>query len=185
MSKRTLTEFVGTKLGEELGAINTCLICKIIAVDMNYLRADVVPLSGDATPILDVPIAFHQTSKFIIQMPYEIGDIVFVGCSQVDIDPILYGGGDAASRVFDQNDAVIIGGINLFTSPIENQHPNDVVIGTKDMKTKIVLTENAEILIKSQKLTFEADDIQLNGGNIALTGGSITANGEDLSTDLV
>lgn len=186
MMKKSFSQFFDQKMSEGLGNINTCLICEIISIDMNYLRADVLPLHDrEATPILDVPIAFHQTEKFLIQVPYKVGDKVLVVCSQTDIDPMMYEGGEAASRSFSANDALIVGGLNYFTKPIQNEHPNDAVISTKDMQTKIVITENNEIVLKSTKFTVESETIELKGGNIALTGSTITANGEDLTTDLV
>ncbi|MFA1738001.1 Gp138 family membrane-puncturing spike protein [Lysinibacillus fusiformis] len=179
MTKTSMTQFVSDNIEENLSNLNTCLICEVLEVDMNTLKADVLPLNDqEATPILDVPIAFHQTDQFIIQIPYKQGDRVLVVCSQADIDPIMFGGGEAASRSFSANDALIIGGINLFTSPIQNEHPNDLVIGTKDFSTKIVINEAGELSIKSSKFRVEADDIEF-------VGGTITANGEDLTTDLV
>ncbi|MFJ7663754.1 Gp138 family membrane-puncturing spike protein [Lysinibacillus sp. NPDC097162] len=179
MTKTSITQFVSENIQESLENINTCLICEILEVDMNSLKADVQPLNdSEATPILDVPIAFHQTEQFIIQVPYKKGDTVLVACSQADIDPLMFGGGDAASRAFSANDALIIGGINYFTKPIQNEHPDDLVIGTKDFTTKIVINEAGEVSIKSSKFKVEADDIELIGK-------TITANGEDLTVDLV
>lgn len=186
MKKKSFSQFVEQKLSEGFENVNTCLICEIISIDMNYLRADVLPLhDSEATPILDVPIAFHQTENFLIQVPYKKGDKVLVVCSQTDIDPMMYEGGESASRSFSADDALIVGGLNYFTKPIQNEHPNDVVISTKDMQTKIVITEDNEIIMKSTKFTVESETIELKGGTVALTGSSITANAEDLTTDLV
>jgi len=179
MTKTSMTQFVSENIEENLMNMNTCLICEVLEVDMNLYKADVLPKNDpEATPILDVPIAFHQTDQFTIQIPYKKGDKVLVVCSQADIDPIMFGGGEAASRSFSANDALIIGGLNLFNTPIQNEHPNDIVIGTKDFSTKIVINEVGEISIKSSKFKVEADDIEF-------VGGTITANGEDLTTDLV
>lgn len=178
MTKTSMTQFLGTAIEESLMNMNTCLICRVLDVDMNLYKADVLPLNDpEATPILDVPIAFHQTDRFVIQMPYKKGDKVLVVCSQADIDPLMFGGGDAASRSFSANDALIIGGINLFTNPIQNEHPDDVVIGTKDFQTKIVLNDTGEIDIKSSKFRIEADDIEF-------VGDTITANGKNLVTSI-
>lgn len=186
VKKKSFTEFVKTHTNKMLMNVNTCMICEILEVDMNLLKADVLPLHDqEATPILDVPIAFHQTDKFLIQVPYKKGDIVLVVCSQADIDPLMFGGGKASSRSFSANDALIVGGVNFFTKPLVNEHQNDVVIATKDMNTKLVITENSEIIMKSTKFTVESEEIELKGGDIKFTGASITANGEDLTVDLV
>lgn len=179
MSRRTPKANITAHINEAFENVDTCLICEILEVDMNLLKADVLPLHDpEASPILDVPIAFHQTEQFIIQIPYKKGDKVLVVCSQTDIDPILYGGGDAASRSFSRDDALIIGGVNYFTTPITNEHPDDIVIGTKDFQTKIALNDAGEISVKSTKFKVEAD-------NVEFIGSTITANGEDLTTDLV
>ncbi|MFJ6210602.1 Gp138 family membrane-puncturing spike protein [Lysinibacillus sp. NPDC092081] len=179
MTKTSMTQLVSSSIEESLMNMNTCLICEVIEVDMNLYKADVLPLNdSEATPILDVPIVFWQTEQFVIQVPFKKGDTVLVVCSQADIDPLLFGGGEAASRSFSANDALIVGGVNRFTNPIQNEHPDDVVIGTKDFQTKIVLNDSGEINVKSTKFIVEADDIQFIGE-------TITANGEDLTVDLV
>ena len=179
MKKTSMTQFVSQSIEESLMNVDTCLVCEVLEVDMNLYKADVLPLHDpEATPILDVPIAFWQTEQFVIQVPFKKGNKVLVVCSQADIDPLMFGGGKAASRSFSANDALIVGGVNYFTKPLQNEHPNDVVIGTKDFRTKIVINELGEINVKSSNFKVEAD-------NIEFIGSTITANGEDLTTDLV
>ncbi len=72
MTKTSMTEFVSENIEENLMNMNTCLICRVLEVDMNLYKADVLPLHDPgATPILDVPMAFHQTEQFVIQVPYK------------------------------------------------------------------------------------------------------------------
>ncbi|NYV64659.1 hypothetical protein HYI36_05275 [Bacillus sp. Gen3] len=176
-----------TQEQEMLEGINTCAICRIETVDLSTMKADVVPLfDEELTPILNVPIAAHQTSDFIIRVPYKVGDLVLVVFSQRDIDPIMFGGGEASVRMHGIDDALIVGGINLFNDPLPNEHSEDIVISKKDMTTKIVLTKDDEIIFKSKKITIDAPDgVEIKGGDITMTGGAITANGEDLTVDLV
>ncbi|GLC88263.1 Gp138 family membrane-puncturing spike protein [Lysinibacillus piscis] len=159
-----MTEFVGATIEESLLNINTCLICEILEVDMNLYKADILPLHDpDATPILDVPFAFWQTEQFVIQVPFKKGDIVLVICSQADIDPLLFGGGKAASRSFSANDALIVGGINYFTKPLANAHPDNVIITDKQFSNKIRIQPNGEIFIESDhKITAIAPAIHFN-----------------------
>lgn len=171
MKKKSFTQFTKEQIAESLLNVNTCLICEVIEVDMNLLKADVLPLHDpEATPILDVPIAFHQTEQFLIQVPYAKGDIVLVVCSQADIDPLMFGGGKAASRSFSSNDALIIGGINYFTKPIQNPHPEDVVISDKVFKNKIRIQQDGQIYMESEEninITSQKDVI-IKGRNIFL-----------------
>lgn len=164
MRKTSPGKHVSAKIDEALGGVNTCRICKIIDIDMNLYKADVVPLDDpDATPILDVPIAFHQTEHFVIQVPYKVWDIVLVVCAQSDIDPLMFGGGEAASRAFSENDALIVGGVNYFTKPLENPHPEDVVISDKVFKNKIRIQPDGEIFIESEnQITAVAPTIHFN-----------------------
>lgn len=170
-----------------LKGINTCAICRIEKVDMQLMKADVVPLFEDElTPILNVPIAVHQTNDFIIRVPYKKDDKVLVVFSQRDIDPIMFGGGEQSVRMHGIDDALIVGGINLFTEPLPSGHEDDLIISKKNLSTKIVITKDDEILLKSNKVTIDAPGgVDIKGGDITMTGGAITANGEDLNVDLV
>ncbi len=164
MTKTSMTQFVSDTIEESMMNMNTCLICEVLEVDMNLYKADVLPLNDpEGTPILDVPIAFHQTDQFVIQVPYKKGDVVLVVCSQADIDPLLFGGGDAASRSFSANDALIVGGVHYFTKPLENEHPDDLMISDKTFKNKIRISPDGEVNLESENtIIAKAPTIQLN-----------------------
>ncbi|MFF5994287.1 Gp138 family membrane-puncturing spike protein [Lysinibacillus sp. KU-BSD001] len=164
MKKTSMTQFVGETIEESLMNVNTCLICEVLEVDMNLYKADVLPLNDpEATPILDVPMAFHQTAQFVIQVPYKKGDIVLVVCSQADIDPLMFGGGKAASRSFSANDALIIGGVNYFTKPLDNLYPEDILIADKKFNNKIRIQPDGHIFIESDnQITAIAPTIHFN-----------------------
>ncbi|MGR6904723.1 Gp138 family membrane-puncturing spike protein [Lysinibacillus sp. BSL11] len=164
MTKTTMTQFVSESIEENLMNMNTCLICEVVEVDMNLYKADVQPLNDpEATPILDVPFSFWQTEQFVIQVPFKKGDIVLVVCSQADIDPLMFGGGEAASRSFSANDALIVGGVNFFTKPLQNAHPDDVLITDKQFTNKIRIQPDGEIFIESDnKITAIAPTIHFN-----------------------
>lgn len=169
--KTSLTGFVGKQINERLTKINTLLFCKVLEVDMNLYKADVLPLHDpDATPILDVPFGFPQTDHFVIQVPYKPGDIVYVGCVQHDIDPLMFGGGEAAKRTFDANDAVIIGGIHYFTKPLSNPHPDNVIISDKVFKNKIRIEPSGQIWMESEENIniISKKDVIVQGRNIYL-----------------
>lgn len=162
--KTSMTGFVSKQINERLMQMNTLLICKVLEVDMNLYKADVLPLHDpDATPILDVPFGFQQTDHFVVQVPYKQDDIVYVGCVQHDIDPLMFGGGEPAKRTFDANDAIIIGGVHYFTKPLSNPHPDDVTITDKVFKNKIRIQPDGEIFIESDnKITAIAPTIHFN-----------------------
>ncbi len=143
-----IENFINLKQEDMLAGINTCAICRIDAVDMQEMRADVTPLFDDElTPILNVPIATHQTSDFIIRVPYKSGDLVIVVFSQRDIDPIMFGGGEQATHTFGIDDAIIVGGISLFTNPLIaiTADDEDFLITKKDYTSRIVIAKNGDI----------------------------------------
>lgn len=169
MTKTSMTEFVSENIEENLMNMNTCLICEVLEVDMNLYKADVLPLHDPgASPILDVPMAFHQTEQFVIQVPYKKGDIVLVVCSQADIDPLTFGGGKAASRSFSANDALIVGGVHYFTKPLENEHPDDLLLSDKIYKNKIRITPTGEIFMESEENIniISKKDVNIKGENV-------------------
>jgi len=152
MTKTSMTQFVSESIEESLMNMNTCLICEVLEVDMNLYKADVLPLNDpDATPILDVPMVFWQTEQFVIQVPIKKGNIVLVVCSQADIDPLMFGGGKAASRSFSANDALIVGGVHYFTKPLQNEHPDDLLLSDKIYKNKIRINPAGEIFMESEE----------------------------------
>lgn len=169
MKKTSMTEFVSGSIEENLMNVNTCLICEVLEVDMNLYKADVLPLHDpEATPILDVPMAFHQTEQFVIQVPFKKGDKVLVVCSQADIDPLMFGGGKAASRSFSANDALIVGGVHYFTKPLQNEHPEDLLLSDKIYKNKIRITSTGEIFMESEENIniISKKDVIIKGENV-------------------
>lgn len=159
-----MNKFVSQKMGEILGGMHTARFCEILSVDMNLYKADILPLDDpDATPILDVPFGYHQTEKFVVQMPYKEGDIVIAVFAERDMDPIMLGGGEPATRQFSDNDAIIMCGINVYTKPLSNPYPDDLMLTDKEFKTKIRLQPDGEIFIESDnKITAIAPTIHFN-----------------------
>jgi hypothetical protein len=153
-----------TKQHDLLKNMNTCAICRIEQVDLSKMKANVVPLfEGELTPILNVPIAAHQTKDFLIRVPYAKGDLVLVVFSQRDIDPILYGGGEPSTRMLGIDDALIVGGINLFTEPLPSVHSEDLVITRKDFSSKIVLKANNDVVIHTDAKVLLGDENAVEG----------------------
>ncbi len=150
--------------------LNTCAIGKIEAFDGEKMQASVI-VFPDEDLVQNAPVMAIQTSDFYIRVPYQKGDMVLVAFAQRDIDPVLYGGNEPSERMLSKDDAVVIGGINLFTQSLPSQDANKLVLGQKDGDAKITMGNG---------------DIDINANNITLTGSnSVTANGEDLTTDNV
>lgn len=141
-----------------VSGLNTCCIARIVNVDLQLMKADVVPLFDEDMPIIkNVPIAAQQTGEFVIRLPYKKGDLVLLVFSQRDIDPIMYGGGEPSTRMLGLDDALIVGGINLFTQPLPDGFEKDVLIAKKDFSSRVVLGADGNITIETNGNIFLGD----------------------------
>lgn len=146
MSEEAGEFFVNMKKGM-MGSINTCSLCKIVSYDPATMKADVETIpAGDL--ILSVPVSAPQTKDFIIRVPYKPGNIGFVVYSQSQIDGALTGGiGEESDRQFAIDDAIFVGGINLFTETMDADHADDLIISKKDFTSKIVMKSDGDVVI--------------------------------------
>ncbi|MEK4131984.1 Gp138 family membrane-puncturing spike protein [Solibacillus sp. FSL W8-0474] len=171
-----------------LGGINTSSLCRVVAFDHQTMKVDVVTLP-DGDLIQNVPVQAPQTGDFIIRVPYKPGNVGVIVFSKNQIDDVMMGGiGETSAREFSIDDAIFIGGINLFNDVMGADHGEDLIISKKDYSAKIVLTKDGDILLQpaaGKKLIIDSPGgVDIKGGDVIITGGTITANGEDLTTDL-
>lgn len=167
----SFNKYQESKRQELLDGMHTTRFCEIISVDMNLYKADILPLDDpDATPILDVPFGYHQTELFVIQMPYKPGDIVIAVFAERDMTPILLDGGEPATGQFSDNDAIIVCGINVYTKPLVNPHPDDLLIADKKFKAKIRLQPDGQIFVEADENIniISKKDVIIQGRNIFL-----------------
>lgn len=142
-----------------VGGINTIAIGIVEKFDGAKMKADVKVLPDNAL-VVDVPVATFQTSQFYIRVPYKKGDHVIVAFAQRDIDGIMYGGDEIPSqRMLSLDDAIVIGGINLFANPLPGVNADDLIIAKKDLNSKIVLDATGNITVES------AGNVFLGGGD--------------------
>jgi hypothetical protein len=140
--------------GRLVGGLNTFSLARIERFDPVLMQADVTPLYADDVPmVLNVPVQSLQSANFIIRVPYKKGDIVGLAYSQRDIDPVMYGGGDASVRKLAIDDAIVTGGIRPYTQPLlKTDHPDDLIIALRNnFDAKIVLRPDGSILIEAKK----------------------------------
>lgn len=140
----------------------TCSMCRIEAFDPTLMKADIIVLPGGDL-VKSVPVHTPQTGEYIIRMPYKKGDLVFAVFARSEIDDIMTGGlPEKSERQFDINDAIVVGGINLFTQPMPDEHGPDLVITKKDFTAKIVIQSDNQIIIETD------NDIVAKGARIFL-----------------
>lgn len=110
-------------------------------------RAD-VSILPDYDLLNGIPISTIQTEDYFIRVPYKKGDLVAVGFACRDIESVMNEDYENVSdRMLDINDAIVLGGLNLFSEPLPPDHSEDLVIAKKDMTTKIVLSKNGDVTI--------------------------------------
>jgi len=126
-----------------VAGLNTCAIGKIEAFDGVKMQASVT-VFPDEDLIQNAPVMAIQTSDFYIRVPYQKGDYVLVAFAQRDIEAILYKGATPSERMLSKDDAVVLGGINLFTESLPSEHTDKLVIGQKDGGANITMG-NGEI----------------------------------------
>lgn len=152
------------KLGESIiNGINSSMLGKIESFDSSTMKADVSPLvnsvnkagESQSMPLLvQVPVSFLKAGPFIIRPPYKPGDIVLVVFADSDIDNALLSGSVStpnSTRKHSLDDAIVVGSIMPYTVSLPSEHADDLVIGTDDFKSKIVLSENGNIIIESEE----------------------------------
>lgn len=149
-----------------VGSLNTCAIGEIQTFDTTKLKAD-VKLLPDGDLIKSVPVAMPQTNDFIIRVPYQPGDKVVVVFSQRDIDPIMYGESQSSGRMLAIDDAIVVGGINLFSISLPSDNPNDLVIAKKDFTAKIIIGDDGIVTVDAPKgISLKANDPSGQGVSI-------------------
>lgn len=121
-------------------------------------KADVLILP-DKDLVTEVPVATLQSSGFYIRAPYKKGDLVLVIFASRSIDGTMHGDPDSdiSERTHDINDAVVIGGLNLFAEPLPEANKDDLVLSKKDGKTRIVISNDSNVTIEAAGKVFLGD----------------------------
>ncbi|TQK41975.1 hypothetical protein FB479_11676 [Brevibacillus sp. AG162] len=184
------TDFFNDFRNSLIAGLYTSAIGQIISYDAEKMQADVKLVPGGDL-ITAVPVATIQTSKFVMRVPYQKGDYVMVSFSMRDIDSVMHE--DTApetDRMASIDDAIVVCGINLFTRPLPKTHvdvadnnneitlnPRDLLIASKDMKTRFLLSEAGGIkmyddtaagieIVAPLGVTIRADNPKGNGVKI-------------------
>lgn len=152
------------KLSEQLTSnINSCTLGMIEKFDAKKMKAEVTPLvkykNKDGTmekrPLLiEVPVSFLKAGSFVIRPPYKKGDVVLVVFADNDIENALLSGDVSepnSTRVHSLDDAIAVAAIMPFAEELPDEHSEDLVIAIDTFSSKVVIKENGEILIKSDK----------------------------------
>lgn len=136
---READDFFGRFKDNLIGGLNTCLIGRIERYNPTKMQADVI-LLPDRDLIVNVPVATLQSGDYYIRVPFKKWDYVLVVFSQRDIDGIMNSGeATPTDRKLSLDDAIVIGGINLFNAPLPAADSDKLVIGQKNGAAKITI----------------------------------------------
>lgn len=167
MSLASVIQGIGDKTK---GEVYTMTIGQIEEVDHRYNRASKVLLLDeeqeskyndvDSAYIYNIPFVSYTTGDFVIVPPFKKGDYVVVLFSHRDIDNILDNSGSegGGSGLFDKSDAVIVGGVNLFDTPIDlPTSEGDYTIAKRDGSLRINIDKDNNIEIKTEGNVYLGD----------------------------
>lgn len=144
---------------------NSAMVCKVERFDATKMKADVLPLinNSDGTKpsmLIEVPVMLVKAGGFAIRPPYKKGDIVLVVFIDRDMDNFLRTGDTSTpetSREHSLDDAVVVGSVMPFTEELPSEGANDLVIGTEDFSSTVIIRPNGDIVIKAGEVYLGSD----------------------------
>lgn len=165
----TLASLISNMSESTKSGVYTMTIGEIIELDPIYNRAAKVMLIDESKEskyndldddfIYNIPFTGFNNEDFVLFQPYKVGDKVTILFSHRDIDNILENdGSEQDGSNFNKSDAVIIGGLNLFDNPIDQEDvkEGDILLKKRDNSMKI-------------RIDYETNDVSIEtDGNIYL-----------------
>ncbi len=141
-----LAEVIDAAITNRLCRVNVALPGRVEKWDPATQKADVKPLlqavqvdrdGNDVVDILpvipDVPVMFPRANDFFMSFPIKVGDHVLLIFNSRSIDIWSQGQGPDTNpvdpRLHDLNDAVALPGFYPFGKPLNDVHPDNIVIG--------------------------------------------------------
>lgn len=139
-----------------LGGLYTAALAKVEKYDPKG-KADVT-LLPDSDLIGEVPVATLQSSDYFLRVPLKKGDVVVVLFASRSIDGVMHGDPDQdGDRTHDINDAIIVGGINLFADPLPTANPDDLVMGKKDGTSRVIIGKDGDVTVEASGKIYLGD----------------------------
>lgn len=135
--------------------VKTIKLARIESFDPAKMVANVTILQteeGEKNELFGIPVSCLRAGGFIIKPPYQQGDIVNVAFSSISMDEVLISGKEenvSITEQFRNEDAVVQFGIPTMGDSFPAEHAEDLVIAKDDYSSKIVLTNDGDIIIQS------------------------------------
>ncbi len=174
-------ELVKSKLKQQ-----TMYVAQIISVDTVNNKANILPvlmdgdIYGNMLPhpiIASVPIMSMKTKIFNIQIPYSVGDLVYVGCSKYSVDMQLESGAVSVpntrfgARPFTMSNSVILGGLMSEVEPkLDATMPTNLILQNRINGAKIEIMPTGVINIQNGTSVISMDAT----GKVTMTSPSVS-----------
>lgn len=145
----------------------------------------------DRAFLFECPTSYIKAQSFYLRIPYQKGDIVYVGCSQDSLDSLLTDANTVANpldgvRKFRLTDAVVIGGLMTTNeAKMTTEYPRDFIIQNRVNNDIIVLKEEGGVQVKTTT-TFQIDatDVVINSSTMTMNVDSTTTNGSTIAQNV-
>ena len=145
-----LHDFLKEEMDEQSEKTHVAMLCRIVSFDSQQMKASIQPMQKGLPMIENVPVALQKAGPFFIRVPFEKGDVVVVVFADKGIDTQINTGADAeevGARKHDISDAIVVGGITPFNSPLPAEA--GLVIAKKDLSAKVVIQEDNKIVVET------------------------------------
>jgi len=179
-------------ISKSISKINTMFIGVISNANHESGRYDVQPILKEETIdgsyvdkaiLVRCPMCFTKTKNFYIRAPYEIGDVVYVGCSKTSIDYALSDNTTKQNKEdyqfpFREIDGIILGGVMTSSeSSMSSENTEDFIIQNRNNGDTVILQKSGGATIKtSSQITLDTPVTNITGDvNIS---GKTTMSGE-------
>ncbi|MGL5717423.1 MAG: hypothetical protein ACRCX2_30700 [Paraclostridium sp.] len=182
-------DLIKSKIYTAVNTIETMLIGVITSVDHVNLKYGVQPVlnrydDGDkefveSAILFECPMMSNKCGSFFIRLPYEVGDMVYVGCSKYSVDEAISDNLTKPNRMygvqqFRQIDGVILGGILSDSEQrLSSDNTSDLLIQNRKTNDKFVILASGGIeLVTKTKVIVDSPETEVSG-NLTVNGNII------------
>lgn len=185
---------------DKINEINTLFPAIVESYDVQTGKITVLPKTQfinndgeyqDRALLFECPTSYIKAQSFYLRIPYQKGDIVYVGCSQDSLNTLLKDGNTNASSIdgvrrYRLTDAVIIGGLMQDTEKtMTSEFPRDFVIQNRVNDDIIVLKENGGMYCRTgTKFQIDATDVEINSSTMTMNVDKTTTNGSTITQNV-
>ena len=180
--------------------INTILVGIIYSVDYSLNRYNIQPMLqykdikgeyNNRAILLRCPMSFTKTKDFYIRAPYQVGDVVIVGCSKESLDDALTSNTplknskEGTMQFLEMNGIILGGAMTDSENTMSEDNTTDLLIQNRNNGDKIVLkktggveiTTTSNVIVNSQSATVNSSSVEVNSDGVNVNSPTTTFSG--------